>query len=374
MMKNILLNSIILFFSICIALLGTEFIVRLSVNPVNYLKPKLESDPLLGHKIIAKSGGHDSWGFRNVAVPDKVDILAIGDSQTYGVMALANESWPSILAQLTKKEVYNLSLGGYGPVQYLHLLKTKAKILEPKLVVVCVYLGNDLIDSYRLVYSNKNWSDFRLKTYKTLQDNGKNNVVKKHRNSIRKWLAYNSVIYRMITSSFIGDIIRHREAKKEVLENSTDKYFVTFDSSNINTGFTPKRRLIGLDLSNNEVQEGLRISLSALKQINDYTKKNKIKLLVAIIPTKENVYAELLKKSAGTDNITYNKLINNESKITEHLINFLNDNKINYVEPLYAMRKAVVSSAIYPAGYDGHPNGKGYEIIAKEINKHIKFN
>lgn len=372
-MKNFFLNSIILLFSTCIALIATEFIVRLAINPVNYLKPKLESDIYLGQKIIANSGGHDSWGFRNASIPDKVNILAIGDSQTYGVMAPANESWPSILAQLTKKEVYNLSLGGYGPVQYLHLLKTKAKILEPKLVVVGVYLGNDLIDSYRLVYSNKNWSDFRLKTYKTLQDNGKNNVVKK-RNSIRNWLAYNSVIYRMITSSFIGDIIRHWEAKKEVLENSTDKFFVTFDSSNINTGFTPKRRLIGLDLSNNEVQEGLRISLSALKQINDYTKKNKIKLLVAIIPTKENVYAELLKKSAGTNNITYNKLINNESKITEHLINFLNDNKINYVEPLYAMRKAVVSSTIYPAGYDGHPNGKGYEIIAKEINKYIKFN
>lgn len=373
-MKNIFINSIILLFSICIALLATEFIVRLAINPVNYLKPKLESDLLLGHKIIANSGGHDSWGFRNVSVPEKVNILAIGDSQTYGVMAPANESWPSILAQLTKKEVYNLSLGGYGPVQYLHLLKTKTKALNPEIVVAGVYLGNDLIDSYRLVYSNINWSDFRLKNIKPQQVSENNNVIENDGNSVRKWLAYNSVIYRMITSSSIGDMIRLWESKKEVLVNVNDKFFINIESANINAGFTPKARLIGLDLSNEDVQEGLRISLSALKQMSDYAEKNKFKFLVAIIPTKENVYAKLLEKSTGFDNHMYKKLIDNESKATEYLISFLNDNKINYVEPLYAMRKAVVSRAIYPAGYDGHPNGKGYEIIAREIKKYIKSN
>ncbi|MDH5413446.1 MAG: hypothetical protein OEW87_04855 [Flavobacteriaceae bacterium] len=373
-MKNIFLNSIILLFSICIALLATEFIVRLAINPVNYLKPKLESDLILGHKIIADSGGHDSWGFRNASIPDKVNILAIGDSQTYGVMAPANESWPSILAQLTNKEVYNLSLGGYGPVQYLHLLKTKAKILSPEIVVVAVYLGNDFIDSYRIVYRNNNWIDFRLKDNKFQQGSEDNQVFDNYDSSIRAWLAHNSVLYRMITNSVIGDMVRLWETKKEVIQNNNDNFFTKIKSSNINTGFTPKLRLSGLDLSNVEVQEGLRISLSALKQMNEYTKENKVKFLVAIIPTKESVYATLLKKSSEFNNPVYNKLIDNESKSTEYIIDFLNDNKINYIEPLYAMRNAVVSRAIYPAGYDGHPNGSGYEVIAKEIFKYIETN
>jgi len=361
-MKNVFINSIILFFSICIALLSTEFIVRFSVQPVNYLKPKLETDPVLGHKIVPDSGGHDSWGYRNFIVPDKVDILAIGDSQTYGVMAPANKSWPSTLAQLSKKSVYNLSLGGYGPIQYLHLLKTKSKNLNPEIVVVGVYLGNDFIDSYRQVYSNNYWVDFRLKKFKVEKNN---NVITNDDKSIRQWLAYNSVIYRMITNSFIGDMIRLREAKSK--KSNNNNLFINLGTPNIDIGFTPSLRLTGLNLDNENVQEGLRISLAALKEINMYTLKNKIRLLVVVIPTKEYVYAKKIK----IKHPIYSKLIDNESKATELLVNFLNDNKINYIEPLNAMRKAAANKAIYPSGYDGHPNEDGYYIIAKEIKNYL---
>lgn len=361
-MKNIFLNIIVLLFSVFIALVTVEFLVRVSVNPVNYLKPKLESDPILGHKIVADSGGHDSWGFRNNTVPKKVDILAIGDSQTYGVMAPANKSWPAALAKLTNKNVYNLSLGGYGPVQYLHLLKTKSKILSPKLVIVGVYLGNDFIDSYRQVYSNDYWRDFRLNKFK-LEEN--NTIIVNEGKSIRQWLAYNSVIYRMITNSFIGDIIRLREAKS--LKPINSNFFVNLGTPDIDIGFTPAARLTGLDLNDMKVQEGLRISLAALNEINSYTKKNEMELLVVIIPTKENVYAEVTKINQPA----YNKLIDNESKVTQLLVNFLNNNKINYLEPLVAMREAAVNKAIYPAGYDGHPNKDGYYIIADEIRNNI---
>ena len=50
-MRNIFINSTILLFSIFITIVSAEFIVRLYVSPVNYLKPQLESDPILGQQV-----------------------------------------------------------------------------------------------------------------------------------------------------------------------------------------------------------------------------------------------------------------------------------------------------------------------------------
>jgi hypothetical protein len=40
-----------------------------------------------------------------------------GDSHTFGNTATMNDSWPSVVARVTGREVYNLGLGGYGPNQ-----------------------------------------------------------------------------------------------------------------------------------------------------------------------------------------------------------------------------------------------------------------
>ncbi|HEY2847576.1 MAG TPA: hypothetical protein VGI80_07140, partial [Pyrinomonadaceae bacterium] len=42
-------------------------------------------DPELGFRMTPGSPGHDANGFRNDTVPERVDVVAIGDSQTWGV-------------------------------------------------------------------------------------------------------------------------------------------------------------------------------------------------------------------------------------------------------------------------------------------------
>jgi hypothetical protein len=116
------MNGTLFFIAFCVAMLLGEAVSRLFLNPVDFLVPKLAEDEILGRKVLPYSAGHDGWGFRNRSVPDSVDIVCIGDSQTYGVSAPAKFSWPETLGKLLNKSVYNLGLGGYNPLQYDYLL------------------------------------------------------------------------------------------------------------------------------------------------------------------------------------------------------------------------------------------------------------
>src|SRR5882672_6569628 len=107
------------------------------------------SDPELGMRIKPNTPGHDANGFRNASVPAQVDVVALGDSQTWGVNVQSADAWPQQLAKLSQGSVYNMSVGGYGPVQYWRLTE-KALAFSPNVIVVGLYFGNDLYDAYSL--------------------------------------------------------------------------------------------------------------------------------------------------------------------------------------------------------------------------------
>src|SRR5262245_59668440 len=125
-LKSVLINSLVLLVSLAIGLLLCEFGARLFLKPSDYLSIVPVDDKALGWVLPPGSPGYDKWGFRNREVPTTTDIVAIGDSHTYGNCAKMDEAWPQVLCRLTGKSVYNLALGGYGPNQYYYLFKTKA--------------------------------------------------------------------------------------------------------------------------------------------------------------------------------------------------------------------------------------------------------
>src|SRR5688572_30586092 len=49
-------------------------------------------DERLGHRPNPDKPGHDRKGFRNPEVPAKADIIALGDSQTYGTGVQRDEA------------------------------------------------------------------------------------------------------------------------------------------------------------------------------------------------------------------------------------------------------------------------------------------
>jgi hypothetical protein len=84
--RPILVNSAVLLISCVIGLVLCEVGVRFALTASDYLTVEMVSDEVLGAvpSRHTRAGGYDYWGFRNRHVPDSSDVVAIGDSHTYG--------------------------------------------------------------------------------------------------------------------------------------------------------------------------------------------------------------------------------------------------------------------------------------------------
>ncbi len=108
-----------------------------------------------------RTGPHDLLGFRNRSVPNMADVVVIGDSQTYGINATLETSWPGQLSTLLASKgavVYNVSVGGWGPAEYFRIFD-KVLSLRPRLVVVAIYMGNDPLNAFVRVRGHEHFKD-----------------------------------------------------------------------------------------------------------------------------------------------------------------------------------------------------------------------
>lgn len=85
---------------------------------------------------------------------DVFRILAIGDSFTMGVGVEASQAYMKLQEQLApahagRYEVINGGVPGYSPGQSLAYLEKRGLALQPDLVVLSLFVGNDIIESYR---------------------------------------------------------------------------------------------------------------------------------------------------------------------------------------------------------------------------------
>src|SRR3989344_8810491 len=150
---------ILLFGGLVLALIVGEVTAR------NFLTAeKFVTDPILEWKGNKKFG-HDANGFRNVEVPKTADIIAIGDSQTYGENARREESWPYRLG------AYQMAFGGYGPTEY-SVLFDHALAMQPKTVIIGFFSGNDLRDTVDDIYFDEYWKDMRRGDFAVNWDQG----------------------------------------------------------------------------------------------------------------------------------------------------------------------------------------------------------
>jgi len=184
---------------------------------------------------------------------------------------------------------------------------------------------------------------------------------------IRFWLSGHSVVYRLITYSNLGDIIRLKESKSKN-QNSNSQF--AYDKPPLHTVFTPEKRLSALNLDDGKVYEGLQLSLSYLDKINLFCLQNNINLIVLLIPTKEHVYNDLLSNIDVP--ATFKQLITNETSVDTLVKDSLKLKHINYIDVLPALTEAAYHEQIYPVNDDGHPNLNGYNVIARTVAQQLR--
>jgi len=372
--KRTLVNIALLLGSTVLALSLCELGCRMFLNPADYLSQDPVPDPILGAVLKVHGSGYDAWGFRNPKVPSSVDIVAIGDSHTFGNCAKMNESWPYVVGRLTGKSVYNMALGGYGPNQYDYLLKTKALSLKPKMIICGLYLGDDFENAYKITYGLDYWSYLRERPAEKVDfDIWEHPADPTWDKRVRNWLSRNSLVYKLV---FHGSLLARLKGDVQI-QNASRLYdsatALILKDKNICEAFLPTGILNRLDQTNPGVQEGMRITFRLLDDMNQICRANNIEFVVAIIPPKEAVFADYLEHNNNLPlSDVLDKLIANERVAHEKVFEFFNKSGIRYVDTLPALKQAVEHELYARTAQDIHPNKNGYRVIAEAVAADVR--
>ena len=376
-LRTLLANATLLLLSVAASLLLCEFAARMILNRADYISVEMVRDDILGGVPSADTAasGFDRWGFRNHDVPERSDIVAIGDSHTYGNTATMEDSWPYVLGRLSGRQVYNMGMGGYGPNQYFHLFETKALKLRPRTIIVGLYMGDDFENAYLITYGLDHWAYLRaLSADKVDFDiwKGQPSAPSWHK-QMRVWLSRHSIVYQII---FHGSLLGQLQGEVQIKNGQTISDEVTslaIPTKNILEAFRPRGILRNLDQESAAIREGMRITFKLLAEMNEISRQNNIQFVVAVIPTKEMVFADYLEhnKTIALGDIV-DQLLANERLARERTFQFLHDSKIRYVDTLPALRRSVEHELYARTAADMHPSRNGYRVIAEEVYEALK--
>lgn len=105
-------------------------------------------DAVVGFRPWPGRGEINSTGFRGPELRKDGGgrrVLAVGDSVTYGLGVRQEEAYPRVLEELLPGlQVVNAGVGAWAPVQYRLFLEKRGLALEPDLVIVGLFVGNDI--------------------------------------------------------------------------------------------------------------------------------------------------------------------------------------------------------------------------------------
>ena len=347
------------------------------LNSADYLSIEVVEDKILGGTVPPNRSGYDEWGFRNRNVPPTVDIVALGDSHTYGNTAKTVESWPYVVGKNTGKTVYNMGLGGYGPNQYSYLFKTKALKLSPRVILCGLYFGDDFDNAFRMTYGMKYWSFLRALSVKNVnadiwEDPDDPQLDRSWHKTLRVWLSRHSVVYQLmfhgpLAAKFIG--AAQIENASHLNEAATSLHI---NEMNISEAFIPSAVLRGLDQNQDSVKEGMRITMKLLGEMNEMAAQNGIEFVVVIIPTKEMVFSEVLETHPSMKRFDLIRLLlANERVARESVFGFFNDSNIKYVDSLPVLKKGIGRQIYARSSGDMHPGKEGYKLIADAVSEYL---
>lgn len=359
-----------------------------------YSTPSMVVDSeLLGRAGNPKHPDIDKNGYRNVRLKRQYDVIALGDSHTFGSSVAGKDAWPNVLNADQPYSVYNMGLGGYGTV-HSFLQYDQAMELSPKVVLVAVYFGNDFFDNFSIDYDRDLFGlgseELRIsidaleaeqtiaEQVSTLFRMGEAVAVTEEDtgSGLRKLISNNSGIYGLLRA--IKDIATAPRPGPSILSKDFDeaaralsdeqKQFASpYDGTNWRTILTSPYRLIVSDRSDPRIEYGFKAAQAAISGLADKTAADGIEFQVVLIPTKELVFADVV--DPAEDHIGFQSLIEWESRNREDLVAFLEAESILVIDPLPALRDSAEQP--YFENADGHPNEVGHQIIAGVIDAEL---
>jgi hypothetical protein len=313
-----------------------------------------------------------------------------------------------------------MGVGATGPPHYLYNLD-QALALNPKLVIVGFYFGNDIWDSAAFVYRREEvpkkmgaWRKAFLDknpTFKAFLKQQLPEAKRKWREAARilepgyskvpnadgreetktvnneativQFLRENSKLYgffRLAKSMLTNSVVRKgrhdagTRADPEFWDELCDyaantSGVVCHETADLQTVLDKRLRI----LDERTLGAGMEIALDVLVEIRDRLHETKTDYLVGLIPSKEYIFTQALPGRFEDIDSSFVELRNQEGRIRDQVMRELDGLGIPYLDLLPALiREVRQNRAIYPASSQSHPNTHGYGIIAQSIAQYLR--
>jgi hypothetical protein len=372
--------------------------------------PQVVPDERLGYRPNPNLPGHDSRGWRNPSPLDRADIVVIGDSHVYG------SAWPQLVGTRLHRTVYQMGVGGYGPAQYA-LLLDEAMAFEPQVIIAAYDYGDDIYDSYRAVYTIKDfkrftldtplYSSFALTNVKSQQaltraeaidpgllrrkylDCGKPVEVPDHRLQVvhdilaspplaplrdegmlpraMAFLADHSALIKVLRKRLFPTAEAHPNA-----EDIWPKLCIRYRDQKLTTLFSPGYRLLLLDDTDPRIVEGERIALLAYRVMAQRCGPPQCSFYVMMIPTKETAFRARVESSLEDPSYMVD-LWNAEGRARANASAFFGREHIATIDTLPLLEELIASNVNpYPEDGDIHPVEIGYDAFARAVVERLE--
>jgi lysophospholipase L1-like esterase len=298
----------------------------------------------------------DRMGFRNpIKWPNPVDIVAVGDSLTFGLGVEDEEAWPAIVARISGAAVVNLGLVGASPEQYLRVFETYGAQVRPKLVIAGLYAQNDFWDAGMF----EQWLHVRVPdNYMVWRNFGRPARVTF---DLRDPMAsaegvLRAYVYPLLRSSRLYNLSRAVLAGQQqqgagappIAYTANDGRRIELDPGNfamMTEGATPDR-------------PEFTLVLNPLIKLHRMAAAQNAHLLVVLQPSKEEVYMPLLGKPVRDP--------------SGALLAALDREGIEYLDlgPVFRERASAGEALFFEL--DTHPNREGYALIGESVGAYLR--
>lgn len=290
----------------------------------------------------------NSQGFKDIEYRQNKEkstyrIIGLGDSFAFGVVPYKYNYLTLIEAKLNqdtnqKIELINMGISGIGPRDYLALLVNEGLALNPDMVLLSFYIGNDFLD---------------------------NRISEKNRRILKENDSYVISFFRSlieIHSKYQGNIYHENpEYKDDMATFSDDIYLQMLKEKSYIFIERPAEPEYFQKLFNDVLADLLKI-----KEICDY--KN-IKLVVVLIPDELQIDSKLQAKVAQNFPVSLdifdfalpNKLLSQEFE----------KYNINYIDVLDEFQAAASQKHLYKPN-NTHWNISGNQLAAEAVTNYLQ--
>lgn len=278
----------------------------------------------------------DEKGFRNAGPwPERADVVIVGDSMAFGYGVPYEKGWSRLLGEAWPKVgIVNLGLPGAAPQQYTRHFEIDGVPLRPRLLIYSLFPGNDAQDAEYFDAWLAAGSPGGFDTFKFFSG------------------AVPQSTWNLRDHSYVVAMLHH--ARKNLQSRYKARTLDLEDGGRVllTPGFY-ERRIARMTPDD----PGFRSMIEATRQARRLADDAGARMIVAVFPTKEEVYLPVHGEPFGG--------------LVEPVVTTLRREGFEVIDLTEALREAAAKGEQVYFEVDGHPNERGNELIAEFIQSRV---